>query len=402
MKFNSKTIIFYLICILITFLPLSSWLISLTGMASLTLVRDVLILIMAFLTVFTIDLKKGNKTICWLVFAFIAWGVLSFFWREASAMQWLKGFRFTFLPIIFFLSLLHYEFNDIQKKVIFRLILAGAIVILAFAALSLCGINIPLTTSLSGQGALESVHYVGNSTIPRLQSILAGPNALGLYLLAILGLVAANLKEKKSIRVLLWPVVLILFLTFSRSAFIGALVVALLTIFLALKDKIGALKSALAVIGISIVIALAGFIAYKSPSLQNYFTHDNSSSLRYEQYQRIWETKSEIGLLGRGSGTAGPSSQSRLDGGVNHWTENIYLDIFEELGFIGLSLYLVLIGALIYSTYKRGNKSAFLILTAFAVTGIFINYYTGQVGIFLMWLTAVLALNDKGKDDSKE
>jgi O-antigen ligase len=216
--------------------------------------------------------------------------------------------------------------------------------------------------------------------------------------MAIFGLAIGHLKNNKLAKFLLLPIIIILFLTFSRSALIGAFVLTLATIFLFFKEKIGACKSAIIIAVISVAVALAGFIAYKSPALQNYFTHDNSSSLRYEQYQRIWDIKAEIGLFGRGSGTAGPSSQSRLDNGENHWTENIYLDIFEELGFIGLFLYLILIGALIFSTYKRGNKSAFLILTAFAVTGIFINYYTGQVGIFLMWLMAALVLNNDKKD----
>jgi len=396
MKFNAKTPVFYLLCLLLIFLPLSSWLISLTGIASLTLIRDALIGLIFVLALINPNCQKFDKRILRLVSLFIAWGVVSYFWREASAMQWLKGFRFTFLPLFFFLAVWNFDFNSGQKNIIYKLIFGGAIVIFVLALLSLFGVNVPMTTAYSGQGALASVHYVGNSLIPRLQSVLAGPNALGLYLIAIIGLLLGNLKSRKLALYLLVPAIIILVLTFSRSALIGLLIMALVFLFMVLKEKLGATKSFFIVIMISLLITLAGFFAYRSPVLQNYFTHDNSSSLRYEQYQRIWDTKAEIGLFGRGVGTAGPSSQARLDGGENHWTENIYLDIFEELGFVGLILYLTLIISLIFLTAKRGrDKSAFLIITTFAVTGIFINYYTGQVGIFLMWLAVALTLSNK-------
>lgn len=402
MKFNAKTPVFYLLCLLLIFLPFSSWLISLTGIASLTLIRDVLIGLMFVLALINPNCQKFDKRVIWLVSLFIAWGVVSYFWREASAMQWLKGFRFTFLPLFFFLSVWNFDFNSGQKSIIYKLIFGGAIVILIFAIFSLFGINVPMTTTYSGQGALASVHYVGNSLIPRLQSVLAGPNALGLYLIAIIGLLIGNLKSRKIAIYLFVPAIIILVLTFSRSALIGLLVMALVFVFLILKKKIGAIKSAFLITIVSLIIIMAGFFAYKSPTLQNYFTHDNSSSLRYEQYQRIWDTKAEIGLFGRGAGTAGPSSQARLDGGENHWTENVYLDIFEELGFVGLCLYLAMILTMIYLTYKQGkDKSAFLIAISFAVTGIFINYYTGQVGIFLMWLAIALTLNTKKDTDEQ-
>jgi O-antigen ligase len=188
----------------------------------------------------------------------------------------------------------------------------------------------------------------------------------------------------------------ILVLTFSRSAVIGLLSILLIATFLYAKRKIGWIKSTIIILGALLLLALGSLLVYSQPGYKEYFTHYDSSKLRILQYERVWDKKDEIGLTGRGVGTAGPSSQFRLDGGENHWTENVYLDTFEELGYVGLLIYLSLVLAAIVTTGKNfGSKdglTAFLLLSGLGITGIFINYYTGQAGIFLMWLASGLSL----------
>lgn len=400
MKINTQKVAFYLVCALFVFLPFSSWLVSLTGSSPVSLSRDFLIVLIFALSFFSLGQYK-RSALDYSILFFLCWGALSFFWREAGALQWLKGFRFTFLPLIMFLGLRSITFSEKQKNTIYKIIFAGAAAISILAILQLLKINIPLTSSMSGgDGALESVHHVGNSQLIRLQSVLAGPNALGLYLLAIVAYCFGAFKKINQKFSYWWlAFAIILILSFSRSAIIGLIVSSIVALALWLKARWGFLKSSLATFLLILIFGIGSFILIKSdnPAIQNFLTHGDSSSLRVEQYQRIWQTKEEIGLLGHGSGTAGPSSQFRLDGGENHWTENIYLDIFEELGLVGLALYLLTIISAIYLSGKikddKSRQTLFVITIAFAVTGLFINYYTGQVGIFLFWLAAGLALN---------
>ena len=416
MKNSSNKIILSLLLILFLFLPLSAWLISLTGLPEIGLIRDALIFAILVIVVLNkfilrpirLPLRAGShreeldssRSAGWrtrtmpmiLALIFVIWGVLSFFWRDASSLQWLKGFRFTFMPIVLFLCLSQLQFDDKQKKILFKTILAGGLAIALIAILELFGLKIPLTSQYSKVGGLESLSLVGGINTHRLQSVVAGPNALGLYSLAIFSLLGGAINFKnKFVLWFLWIIfAAILVLTFSRSAAIGLIVLIVALILITLKQKIGMMKAAVLSAIIMIIVIASAIIIYRSPVTKDYITHADSSSFRVQQYQRIWDSKYDIGFLGRGSGTAGPSSQKRVDGGENHWTENIYLDIFEELGFIGLIIYLLLIGSLILRSGRVPDdflgRSALLILLSFSIAGLFINYYTGQIGIYLLWL----------------
>lgn len=396
--------IFYLLCFLFAFLPFSSWLVSLSGLAWISLIRDVVIILMIVLLFVGKKIKPNNKIIFSIALLFVLWGLASFFWREASVSQWLKGFRFTFMPIILFLVLLATNYKEKEKAILSKVLLFSSGIIIIFSLLELFGIKIPLTTSFSGPGALESNHVVGKLDVSRLGSVLAGPNALGLYLLALTGYFLGSFGFLKKVNYLWIVYAGFLVLTFSRSAIVGLLVMILLAFFLLVKEKMNWLMGVICVMLLSVIFLSGGIFLYRNDQTKDYFTHSDSTSLRIEQYKRVWDSRGEIGLLGRGSGTAGPSSQLRLDGGENHWTENIYLDIFEELGLIGLILFIILIKSIAIIAWKNKDRSegktALMVILAFALAGLFINIYTGQAGLYLLILIAGLALGVSNEKNS--
>jgi O-antigen ligase len=166
------------------------------------------------------------------------------------------------------------------------------------------------------------------------------------------------------------------------------------------KEKIGRLKTiALLITTITIACLIMVSLFKSDKNFQFLFTHNDSSILRIQQYERIHGQYKTIGIKGRGLGAAGPSSQNRIDGGPNYWTENTYLDIFEEIGIFGLILYIsIILGSAIAlcKKYKQEKNSLFLgaiaILVAFSIVGNFINFYTGQAGLYLLVLLVGLAL----------
>lgn len=402
-KLSQKTV-YILTLTLFIFLPFSSWLVSLSGSGMVSLFRDLLV-IAIFLIVLLFHGFKIKPLPLLLGAVFILWALASVFWREASLLQWLKGFRFIALPILLFFSLGNFDFTDQQKKTLLRVLLIMASIIGVMAVLELFGVKLPLTTSFSKEGALTAEHFVSEGKgVTRLQSILAGPNALGLYLLTIVSLAFLSFKTIVQKNWLVSTAFgLLLILTFSRSAILGLILALIALIYLLLKDKIGGVKSFLIVSFIVIAVVVAGIFMSKSATFSQFFTHGDSSSLRFAQYERIWQKKTEIGLFGRGTGTAGPSSQYRLDGGENHWTENTYLDIFEELGLVGMLIYLGLIFSLLYQASKtegKWTKTALILGVGFGFAGIFINYYTGQVAIFIFWLANILALKSRNSNEA--
>lgn len=391
---NSLT--FFLLIVLAVFLPLSAWAVSYFGNSNISLIRDFLIGLIFLLAFFNI---KRTPAIVIPVIILVVYAAVSFFWKEASVLQWLKGYRFLFGPIFLFLSLSLLYFKDSQKKALIKLVIAMGVFVILLSALEFLGVKLPLTSKWSGALALDQTHFIGGVDAIRLKSILAGPNALGLYLLVLFSYCLAFIKKSWIKFPLLFLIVVASVLTFSRSTWAGLIVFALAYSFILLKTKIGVLKTTMLLGIISLAILFLGLNLYQNESYEKVITHDDSNTRRIEQYERIWQSRYEIGLLGRGTGTAGPSSQVRLDQGENHWTENIYLDIFEELGLIGLVLYLAVIISMLIFSWKRIDRSfglaSFLSLFSFSIAGLFINYYTGQVGIFLVWLALGLSFSER-------
>jgi uncharacterized membrane protein len=391
-----------IVCFLFFLLPFSSWIVSLSGNSYISLFRDALVCLLFAVSVISLVLFKGkinNKPAVAVASILLIWGLASFFWREASTLQWMRGIRFTFVPLLLFLSLSAFNFSERQRNKIYWSILISAFIIVIFSAMEFFGIKIPLTTDLSKEGALFSVHAVSGK-ITRLQAVLAGPNALGLYMMALIALACGSFSKINRKFVWLIPIFsIILFETYSRSSLIGLVFILLPYCFLFLSKKFGTRQALGWAATFLLLLTLCTFYISKIDRFQVFFTHGASSSLRYEQIERLWNSRSEIGLLGKGSGTAGPSSQNRLDGGPNNWSENIYLEVFEELGLVGMLLFITLVILLLKNSWENHEEkeglTAFLALLGFAIAGLFINIYTGQVGIYLLFLVSGLLLQNK-------
>lgn len=388
----------FLLIVLFSFLPFSSWLVSITGMPSISLARDVLavlIFIIGLINLLFFKEKIKNKGLIIFSLLFIIWGLLSFFWKEASPLQWLRGLRFAFIPILLLISLQLFNFSKDQRRRIYRSVFLSSVIVIILATLEFFNVKIPLTSELSTEGALTTIHAVGTKFI-RLQGVLAGPNALGLYLLSSIAfLIIASSFISRRVIYLVPIFVLASFFTFSRSSWIGMIILFLTLLHYFLRKKYSYFAVSSWVASFILLMSLTLWFGYQSNSLNSLITHGASSTKRVEQYKRIWDQKYEIGFLGRGMGAAGPSSQNRLDRGPNYWTENSYLDTFEETGFVGLILFLLLFFTLGHTLYEkiksREGKVAFSLLLSFAVAGLFINIYTGQAGLYLLILASGLA-----------
>jgi len=402
LKKSTTSLATFVLIALFFFLPFSSWLVSITGKSSLSLIRDVLVIFLFLLGLVAILFTKkkiNNKNLIFIFSLFILWGLLTFFWKEANSLQWLRGFRFTFVPILLLVSLQLFDFSKNQRKKIYWSVFLSSLIVFTLTILEFFKFKIPLTSGISSEGSLNTIHAVGGE-FTRLQSILAGPNAFGLYILSIIAfLIIASLYLNRKILFFIPFFVLALALTFSRSSWIGLLALFLLLIFYYLKKRFGSFAASSWFASFVFLISLVFWFGYQSVSFNSLITHGASSTERVEQYQRVWDQRYEIGILGRGMGTAGPSSQNRIDGGPNHWTENVYLDMFEETGLIGLSLFLILLGVLGYSIYNKRNtresRVVFFLLVSFLLAGLFINIYTGQAGLYLLVLMSGLAIGEK-------
>lgn len=198
------------------------------------------------------------------------------------------------------------------------------------------------------QRGVKPAFFIDDKTnLPRIMSTLRDPNSLGAYLiLPIAVLVGAWLKKPKA-RMMLSGLLILhglaLFLTFSRSAWAGALLAVAVIFIWHFKEKTKELikKNGPALV-IGLVIVLGGvFAARNSYFVQNVIFHADKTTKQADSNQ-LHAQYVENGLkgiahkpLGHGPGTAGLVSIQTNNVVL---TEDYFVQIGYEVGVIGLIL----------------------------------------------------------------
>jgi hypothetical protein len=208
-----------------------------------------------------------------------------------------------------------------------------------------------------------SVYRASGIALQRANSILVGPNELGL-ILAVLGVFvlillsdtsALRRSQRKFLYGALVAMLICEFYTFSRVAWIFTIVAALG----ALSD-VGRIRRAIGLCLFLLVIATP--LVYLVPSVEEYivktyYIKDPSSATHYFSLLRAVERLKE-NPLGYGLGTAGYKSGGYTGLGneiFNREVESFLMLVALEMGLFGLMAYLGFLGYLLM-TVQRGFK----------------------------------------------
>jgi hypothetical protein len=250
-------------------------------------------------------------------------------------------------------------------------------------------------------------HYI------RIASTLRGANPLGAYLLIPLSMLALLLLKGKQNRkqlALFIGTLIVLFFSFSRSAWIGA-ILALSTILVLQFPKIFVRRSfLLASAGLITVAAIAIVALNNNSRFQNivFHTQDNSavkttsngghlSALKDGAKDLVHEP------LGEGPGSAGPASVYN-----NHpprIAENYYMQIAQETGWIGLILFLLINFGVGYLLWLRRDDTLALGLLASLIGISFINLlshaWADDTTAYIWWGMAGIAMINAKKSKSE-
>jgi hypothetical protein len=398
-----SALVYRLVGILLVFLSLSAWLVSITGIPWITLIRDGLWFAVVVVGLFYVQqgvFYKSKRLVLGAILGYAVLMILSALWTEASFAQVLKGWRFMVPPVLIMglLSVLEKP-DQVSMRFIRSCVLIAAGIIVVPSLLEVFGLPIPVVGEGPEAivGALTANHLVGSLTIPRVQGLLSGPNSLGLACVAMLGaLVVIRPKVSKSLFLAIAILVICVGLaTFSRAALLGMVILGLGLAMLHLLQKAGR-GVAIAVLGGAIGIAVIGtVIGLGNPVSRDLLLHADSTELRFEQYQRVVDSRTQIGLFGEGSGTAGPASQYRVDGGPNNWTENVFFDVFQEVGLVGLLLFCgiwIASGIALLRSGTTESRQVVVLIVAMLMAGSFIHLGTGQVGFWLLCILTGFAL----------
>lgn len=214
-----------------------------------------------------------------------------------------------------------------------------------------------------GQHTLPAFQTVDSKPeLVRLQSTMRGPNPLGAYLVpSIVLLVSLYARVKKyrfKVGLAIIGFLIVLFGSYSRSAWLGLIISLWFFIFWSINNRGG--KRLFLVI--SSVLALAStmfvLILRDNNTLQNLVFHTNElSSSSSSNQQRAEALKSAVRDIyhqpfGGGVGSAGPASP-RNTKGLARIAENFYLQIGQELGIVGLGLFIAVIFTIGHRLWRR-------------------------------------------------
>jgi hypothetical protein len=248
----------------------------------------------------------------------------------------------------------------------------------------------------------------------RVFSTLGGPNQLGAYLIIpfTLGLVFAF--KAKKISWYLLPIFFLvpIYMTYSRSAWIGTIVAALSVLILQLKLK----TQLLVATSLVLLLVIFGYSFY-SGGVCRYFSQPvailihgdckagnlgGSDMIRVNSIQQGIDTVVN-NPFGKGIGSAGPASFYTQKPLI---VENWYLQIAIEIGIIGLLIYAVFIVLnlkKLYITSKQKDNSVlsttlFAAICGILVTSLFLHTLADSTLSILLFGLLGITISMKSKE----
>jgi hypothetical protein len=411
------------ICLLIiALLPfhafLTVWLSTLIGHYTLLrLWKEILLLVCVagVLYLLITDHKIRSHTLTrrlvWLILAYITvtiiWGLLALNQHDVTAKALGYGLIVNLRFLVFFLVTWTLALRLTRLRTMWEgLVLWPAAVVVVIGLLQIFILpNDFLRHFGYGSGTIQPVITINNNPdYVRFFSTLRGANPLGAYLVIPISLVSVLLVRKGRNWhhvVFLAAALIVLFFTFSRSAWIGAGLSVMTVLFLSrLAPRTQRLAILLAA-GLVIIAAGIGLTYRNNTRFQNFVLHtQNHSSVPTTSDQgHLSALKAglrDIGhhAMGDGPGTAGPASVYNN----NHvrLAENYFIQIGQEVGWIGLAMFLLInvgVGYLLF--VHRGDPLA-LSLFASLIGLTFINMlshaWTDDTLAYVWWGLAGIAM----------
>lgn len=257
------------------------------------------------------------------------------------------------------------------------------------------------------RGAKPSFFIDDKIDLPRVFSTIRDPNSYGAYLILPMVLIWQLLLSKKSdfnrkrLLGVMGVHILALFLTFSRGAWIGAVMALSFASFHQFKYSFKTtFKKYLPLLAVIILfVASTAFYWRNSYLIENVILHSDEQTVLADPNELRLSLQAQAirGIadkpLGHGPGTAGLVSIGNPKG--TFLTENYYLQIGYELGLFGLGLF-IFINYFVYKKLLTLHSPLFTVLIAcfwaYLFIGTLIHIWSNEAVAAQWWLLAGLAL----------
>lgn len=326
-----------------------------------------------------------------LIAAYFLLGLIFLIVQRDSINQWILGARYDFEFFYFYWLIRVFDFGSETIKKILKSIIASAVIVVLFGIILQFLPQDFLThfgysayqDEWSKMSAVFSCHYLEfYQNFCRMQSTFGSPGRFGSYLLFISALSGTFLiSTQRKGKQLLWGLLFLasiasLILTLSRANWIGFAAMLGVALFLLIKG----IQRKKIIIGLVAVVTLL-MLAFGGSFIKPILLRSASSS-EHVQLSLQGMALAEKYPLGIGLGKVGPASFS-FD---KLLTENAYLQIILEMGFLGGTLFLLILVAILEklrAQYRKSqvrlpqivNYSCFLTLIGLMTSGFFIHSF---------------------------
>lgn len=415
---------------LLAYMPLhiflSTWLGTSFGVLDFAKVFKDILLVLGFGCVLACSVARPwfkevlRLKIIWLIGAYAAITLLLALIKPTDQDAELLGIVYNLRFLLFFVYGLlltrHYKADWLQKKALL-VVLSAAVAVLGFGFVQYMWLP---DTALQHvgyareNGVLPAFFIDDKPDLERIMSTVRDPNSLGSYIIIILSLAASFLlvTKSKDLRKVYAGILalglLCLWFTFSRGAWIGAVVSAITLALLYLKQnrEIKFDRRLLVIpVALLVLVGVGAYAAKDSYFVKNVVLHADESTVLEDPNELRLKFLSESveasvdNPLGYGPGTAGLASvRNDIQGTVLN--ENYYLQILHEVGVLGLLLFLAILSMVGWQLYKLSADStlALALFAAFvglAVTNLLVHIWANEAVAYTWWGLAGLTIITK-------
>jgi O-antigen ligase len=390
---------------------LSVWLGSLLGHENLIQSwKEALLIVLGIATVYLLyldrnHLKRLQNNLVYTIAGYTFWSLLVTLIANISLSLWVFGAKTNLVFLVAFMIALVVSSPKLINQTAKLMVIVGAAVA-AFGVIQVVLLPADFLVHFGyGEQTVKPYLTLGTGTTIRIISTLGGPNQLGSYLILPLCILTALIVK----RFRWWQPVIglamlfTLFHTFSRSAWIGAIVGMVITALVSLPRK-----QALWLGGALAVVALLGALIFPRASTdkqwQYYLLHTSAKSyneLNTSDTERLIGQQRGIDAikarpLGHGLGTAGPASFHSAKPLI---TENYYLQLGIEAGLIGLALFLavsLLLGWQLWGIANAPLAAACLgTLIGVSIVNLFLHGWADSSTALTFWTVAGIAVGGR-------
>ena len=257
------------------------------------------------------------------------------------------------------------------------------------------------------RGARAAFFIDDKAGFPRIMSTLREPNSLAAYLLVpttlamLLWFKVRDSKQKLLLCGAICLQLLAIFLTFSRSAWLGACLALVLALGWQYKDQLLRFTRRYWVIGVVVLLlgSAAAFTQRNTPFVQGYISHtSDDGDLSSNDYHWLFFKQGLEGIvdkpLGHGPGTAGLASIQNPKG--SFLTENYYVQIGYEVGILGLLVFIAINVLLYIKLWQRRSELWPVVLLAtfwaYVLINMLLHIWSNEAVACQWWLLAGLVL----------